>query len=164
MRGIRSLMFGRAGPGAVSRRQFFGASAGAAGVVLGSGLWTPTRSEEDLGRDARCPAPDPIPHTNKVPPVCFGAFHFFFPGPVDGSATPTDPEGVHPAGRDPSVIFNFDGVIGEADLNLTGTGTELTEKGEGDCGRYSFHTDMRFMKGRFVATDGHVHKGTFAFI
>jgi hypothetical protein len=68
---------------------------------------------------------------------------------------------VHPDGRDPSTIFNFDGVVGVADLNLTGTGTN-TSTGESD--RYEFHTDMRFLRGRFVGTDRRVHRGTFVFI
>ena len=166
--------FGRAGPdgspGLVSRRRFFGASAGAAGAVLGSAVWTPARSgereDDDDGkhgqRGAACPEADPIPHINAViSGLGFGAFHVFFPGPADGSAAPTDPEGVHPNGRDPSTIFNFDGVIGQADLNLTGTGTDTTT---GQSAPYGFHTDMRFMAGRFVGTDGQVHKGAFAFI
>jgi hypothetical protein len=52
-------------------------------------------------------------------------------------------------------------VIGEADLNLSGTGTDTTT---GASAPYKFHTDMRFMAGKFLATDGRVHKGTFAFI
>src|SRR5437867_3861649 len=168
--------FGRARPGAspgsVSRRRFFGASAGAAGAVLGSSLWTPAQSGEHENDDdddgsqrkpsATCPVADPIPHVNAViSGFGFGAFHVFFPGPADGSAAPSDPEGVHPDGRDPSTIFNFDGVIGQAELNLTGTGTDTTT---GQSAPYAFHTDMRFMAGRFVATDGQVHKGAFAFI
>lgn len=158
--------FSRVGPGgslrAVSRRQFFGTSAGAAGIMLGSGLWTPAGSDPGPGEPSPG-APDPIPHTNAAP-AAFGAFHFFFPGPVDGSPPPPsapDPEGVHPNGRDPSTIFNFDGVIGQADLTLTGTGTDTTT---GDSGQYHFHTDMRFMMGKFLATDGRVHEGAFAFI
>jgi hypothetical protein len=151
--------FFRAAPNAVSRRRFFGISAGAAGGVLGSGLWMPARGEPGEGEPS-CPDTDPIPHVNAVP-AAFGAFHFFFPGPVDGSAAPTDPEGAHPNGRDPSVILNFDGVIGEADLNMSGIGTDTTL---GASAPYAFHTDMRFMAGRFVATDGRVHKGAFAFI
>src|SRR5438105_1614115 len=124
MRTTRIGPFFRAGPFGVSRRRFVGITAGAAGGVLGSGLWVPARSEPGEGEPS-LGAPDPIPHTNAIP-AAFGAFHFFFPGPVNGSATPTDPEGAHPAGRDPSTIFNFDGVVGEADLNLTGTGTDTT--------------------------------------
>jgi hypothetical protein len=90
-------------------------------------------------------------------------FRFFFPGPVDGSPVAIDPEpaAAHAAGRDPSLIFNFDGVIGQADLTLTGTGTDTTT---GASDRYGFHTDMRFMAGKFIGTDGRVHRGTFAFI
>jgi hypothetical protein len=163
-------IFRRAGPPdsprTVSRRKFFGASAGAAGAVLGSGFWTPARSDGDrdgeLGnRDEPCPAADPIPHIFIPPPAPCERVHFFFPGPVEGTPFPTDPTGAHPGGRDPSTIFNFDGVIGEADLNLSGTGTDTTTGASAD---YEFHTDMRFMMGRFVATDGRVHKSAFAFI
>jgi hypothetical protein len=169
--------FPRAGPGSlvpdVSRRKFVGISASAAGAVFGSGLWTPARGEHDgdeRGRDEdehesgrRCPEQDPIPHINQGPPVGIGGFRFFFPGPVDGSPAATDPEPqtAHAAGRDPSLIFNFDGVIGQADLNLTGTGTDTTT---GASAHYGFHTDMRFMKGKFMGTDGRVHRGAFAFI
>jgi hypothetical protein len=73
----------------------------------------------------------------------------------------TDPSGVHPEGRDPSVIFNFKGFIGQADLNLTGTGTDLTT---GQSAPYKFHTDMRFMHGVFVGTDEIERKASFAFV
>jgi hypothetical protein len=157
----------RAGPNAVSRRRFFGMSAGAAGV-MSSGLWTPARADrddDDRDEDAvrHCPEQSPIPHVNMAAgPQTFGAFHFFFPGPVDGSPALGDPEpaAAHAAGRDPSLIFDFEGVIGQADLDLEGTGTDTT----GRSAHYGFHTDMRFMKGRFVGTDGRVHRGAFAFI
>jgi len=170
----------RAGPDAsrrlVSRRRFFGASAGAAGAVLGSGLWTPAPSAEremdddddrDRGeRGAKCPEPDPIPHTTLlgppgVPIPCPIAPHFFFPGNVEGLPAPTDPTGPQAGGRDPSTIFDFDGVIGEADVSLTGTGTDTTT---GQSAPYSFDADMRFMAGRFVGTDGALHTGAFVFI
>ncbi len=168
MNPIGYRMLGRAEPDVpahtISRRKFFG---GAVGAVLGSGLWSPARADHDRDErdddrfDGPCPAPDPIPHITRPPPAPQEPLHFFFPGPVDGSAAPTDPTGVHPTGRDPSTMFNFDGVLGVADLNLTGTGTN-TSTGESD--RYEFHTDMRFMRGRFLATDGRVHRGTFVFI
>ena len=173
-----SSRFGRAGPdvspGLVSRRRFFGASAGAAGVVLGSGLWTPAQGDRSRDDDAgdhdergpSCPAPDPIPFVG-IPPIpnpviaTCTRFHGFFPGNVEGTPAATDPTGPHPGGRDPSTIFNFDGVIGQADLTLTGTGTDTTT---GQSAPYDFNADMRFMAGRFVGTDGRVHKGAFAFI
>lgn len=154
-----------------SRRRFIRTAAGAAGVaggILGSGLWIPARGDDDQdekgGRGKSCPEQNAIPHINSAPgPASFGGFRFFFPGPVDGSPAPTDPEPqpAHAAGRDPATIFNFDGVIGQADLNLTGTGTDTTT---GATAKYGFHTDMRFMSGKFVGTDGKVHHGTFAFI
>jgi hypothetical protein len=87
--------------------------------------------------------------------------HFFFPGNVEGGPAATDPTGPQAGGRDPSTMFDFAGVIGQADLNLTGTGTDTTT---GQSAPYDFHTDMRFMAGKFVGTDGLVHKGAFAFI
>ena len=144
MRHVDLRKLPRAGPGFsvrnVSRRQFVGISAGAAGAgaVLGSGLWTPARGEQEQDdrdeRDERekgrqlCPEQDPIPHINMGPPSGIGGFRFFFPGPVDGSPAATDPEpaAAHAAGRDPSLIFNFDGVVGQADLILAGTGTDTT--------------------------------------
>ena len=162
--------FLRAGPNVVSRRRFFGIGAGAAGGVLGSGLWTPVLGErgdddrERAGEGTACPEQNPIPHINRAAgPQTFGSFHFFFPGPIDGTPSASDPEpaAAHAAGRDPSLIFNFDGVVGQADLDMSGVGTDLTTGAKSD---YTFHTDMRFMKGRFVGTDGRVHRGAFAFI
>jgi hypothetical protein len=175
MRRTAIEQFLRAGP--VSRRRFFGISAGAAGGVLGSGLWTPALGDRDHGHDRDhdddedrgresagrpCPEQNPIPHINGAT-LPIGSFHFFFAGPIDGSPAPTDPEPqpAHAAGRDPSTIFDFDGVVGQADLDLTGTGTDTTT---GVSAPYGFHTDMRFLAGRFVGTDGRVHRGAFAFI
>ena len=136
----------------ISRRNFIRASAGAAGtgLVLSSALPKPLLAAEEVHR--ACPIdPQPIPHTIDTG---FGTtIHHFFPGPVEG----VDPI----TGHDPSEIFDFSGVIAQADLLLTGTGTDLNT---GDSAPYDFHCDMRFMKGQFVAADGNTHKGAFAFI
>jgi hypothetical protein len=136
----------------ISRRNFIRASTGAAsaGLVLDSALSKPLFAAEEAHR--ACPVePQPIPHTIATP---FGTtIHHFFPGPVEG----VDPN----TGHDPSEIFDFSGVIAQADLLLSGTGTDLNT---GDSAPYDFHTDMRFMKGQFVAADGNAHKGAFAFI
>ena len=114
---------------------------------------------ESVGPSSVCEMPDPIPHVFTNP---FGNFHFFFPAPVEGTDAPnTDPTGAHANGRDPSVIYNFRGLVGQADLNLTGAGTNLSN---GATAPYAFHTDMRFMKGEFVGTDGSTRRGAFAFI
>ncbi len=136
----------------ISRRKFFSTStvAVSAGLTLGSS-GKPLFADDDEGNRS-CPVePDPIPHTVATP---FGTtIHVFGPGPVEG----IDPN----TGHDPSLITDFSGVIAEADLNLTGTGTDLNT---GNSAPYDFHADMRFMKGKFVAADGETHRGTFAFI
>jgi len=151
----------------VSRRGFFGRAAVAGtGIVLSSGIPVAGLTHGGSGREGLgrcgpevCNLPVPIPH---VTPTPFGTtIHHFFPGPVEGTAFPTDPTGAHPDGRDPSEIFNFEGFIGQADLLLTGTGKDLAT---GATGRYQFHTDMRFMKGAFVGTDGIERRSTFVFV
>ena len=59
------------------------------------------------------------------------------------------------------MIFNFKGFVGVADLNLTGTGTDLQT---GANVPYGFHTDMRFMDGVFVGTDLIERHGSFVFV
>ena len=154
---------------AVSRRGFFGRAAVAgSAVLLGSSIPSKVGAEDKkdkkeeaspCGLPGLCDFPVPIPHINTPPP---GGGHFYFPGPVDGSQVLSlDPSGAHPEGRDPSVIFNFKGFVGVADLNLTGTGTDLQT---GARVPYGFHTDMRFMHGVFVGTDLIERRGSFVFI
>ena len=116
---------------------------GAAGAVLLSGL--PGRA---LAGKAASGIPTPIPAG------------FFFPGRVDGSLAATDPTGTH-AGRDPSTIFNFNGFIGLANVELSGTGTDTTT---GETADYGFEADMRFFKGVFVDSVGRTQRGAFVFI
>ena len=153
----------------VSRRNFFGRAAiASSAVLLGSSIPSKVEAEkkkEDKREESRCGLPGlcdfpvPIPHVNTPQPP--GGAHFYFPGPVDGSAAPTDPTGTYPDGRDPSPIFNFKGFVGVADLNLTGTGTDLQT---GAKVPYGFHTDMRFMHGVFVGTDLIARRGSFVFV
>jgi len=144
--------------GGLSRRRFFGRAAATSGaVLLGSSIPVKLRAQDE-GLPGLCDFPLPIPHINVPPP---GGGHVYFPGPVSGAAVPTDPSGAHPEGRDPSVIFNFKGVVGVGDFNLSGTGTDLTT---GQTAPYTFHTDMRFMDGVFVGTDGVQRRGAFVFV
>jgi hypothetical protein len=149
----------------LSRRSFFGRAAiASSAMLLGSGIPAKIRAQENedgastCGSPGLCDFPVPIPHINTPPP---GGAHFYFPGPVSGAPAATDPSGAHPEGRDPSPIFNFKGFIGVADLNLTGTGTDLEANASVP---YNFHTDMRFMHGVFVGTDLIERKGSFAFV
>jgi hypothetical protein len=75
--------------------------------------------------------------------------HFHFPGPVD-SGTPNS------VGGDPSLIYNFNGFVGVA--HVQGTGTD-------NSGNTLFwDTDLRFMDGVFKASDGSAQHTTFAFV
>ena len=146
----------------VSRRNLIRGAAGTAagaGFVLGSGLWKPLVADDGDEDEGHCGVALPIPHISMAPPP--RPAHLFFPGPVDGSAVPTDPHGAEPNGRDPSTITNFEGFIGQVDLNFSGMGTD-TETGM--TSPYDFHTDTRFMKGAFIGSDERRHHGTFAFI
>lgn len=136
----------------ISRRNFIWTSSGVAGAGLVLDSTLPKSLLATDGEHRACPVqPQPIPHTIATP---FGTtIHFFFPGKVEG----VDPN----TGHDPSVIFDFSGIIAGADLLLTGTGTDLVT---GESAPYGFHTDMRFMSGQFVAADGETHRGAFAFI
>jgi len=149
----------------VLRRGFLQTAAGA-GFILSSGLSTPARADDDddhegkahEGKAVHCAVPLPQPHATAGP---FGPLHFYFPGPIDGSAAATDGTGTHPEGRDPSTITNFSGFVGEVDLVFSGTATDTNT---GSKATYQFHTDTRFMKGEFIASDEQRHKGAFAFI
>jgi hypothetical protein len=146
----------------LSRRNLIrGAASTAAGtgLFLGSGLRLGARADDDddEGRET-CALALPQPHTTAGP---FGPLHFYFPGPIDGSAAATDGSGTHPEGRDPSTITNFEGFVGQVDLTFSGTGMDTKT---GATAPYTFHTDTRFMKGLFIGSDERTRRGAFAFI
>lgn len=137
----------------LNRRNFIRGAAGTAagaGVLLGSGLRLPVFAKEE--EQESCPdLPRPIPHITTPP-----GQHFFFPGPVDA-----DPMTSPNTGHDPSLITDFKGMIGQANLFLTGKGTKLDT---GESATYGFHADWRFLSGEFIAVDGLRHHGTLTFI
>src|SRR5260370_36792185 len=112
----RNLIRGEAGPAA------------GAGLLLGSGLrLSALADDEDEGEHNKCKAvPRSIPQITTPP-----GGHFFFPGPVDANPM-TSPN----TGHDPSIITDFSGVIGQADLNFSGTATDLNT---GASATYDFH-------------------------
>ena len=140
----------------LSRRSLIRGVAGTtagAGLLLGSGVRLAARTDDDDEENGnKCKAvPRPIPHISTPPGT-----HFFFPGPVDASLT-TSPDN----GHDPSIITDFRGMIAGADLNFSGTGTNLET---GASAKYDFHADMRFMDGVFIGLDSEEHRGTIGFI
>jgi hypothetical protein len=123
---------------AVSRRAFIAGGAGAAGVALGAGMLEPLTVR--AGRAAN-PAPKPTTSTVTLNGVTFSLVFF---GP----------------GLDPSSITDFNGFVGVADVQGTGTATNS----DGSTEMLLFDTDMRFMSGVYVAQDGSTHKATFGFV
>ncbi len=119
---------------ALSRRAFMGSMASVAGAAMGASL-LPTSV---LAAKPFSSAPKPTANT------VFDTFHVTFFGP----------------GIDPSSIGDFNGFVGVADLQGTGTGTNP----DGSPETLLFDTDMRFMSGVYVGQDGAVHKGTFGFV
>jgi hypothetical protein len=63
-------------------------------------------------------------------------------------------------GLDPSSITDFNGFVGVADVQGTGTATYP----DGSKETLLYDTDMRFMSGTYVGKDGQVYKGTFGFV
>jgi hypothetical protein len=127
---------------AISRRAFIGKTAGVAGAALGASLLNPATAFAHKQRNA---APRPTANTTTIPPPAPPiAFHFTGFG----------------AGTDPSSITDFKGVVGVADVQGNGTGTNP----DGSTETLLFDTDMRFMSGVYVGVDGEVHKGAFVFV
>ncbi len=124
---------------AISRRQFLGTAAGAAGLLLGSSLLSPARA-------AVCADPRPIPGG-------FAEFgHFYHQCYPDQDTADTE---------DPSTITDFNGHIGLA--YVQGMGTH-TDKMTGTVSHLPYRVDLRFMKGVYVGQDGKQHHGAFAAI
>jgi hypothetical protein len=122
----------------MSRRRFLHAAAGTLGA-LGAGLLCPTPVRA-AGRD-----PKPIPAV------------FNFPGPADQMSDGTP---AHP-GNDPSSINDFDGYIGVAAMQGTGTGTNTDT---GDMTPFLFDSDLRFMQGVYRSLDGRFIEGSLVLV
>jgi hypothetical protein len=121
----------------VSRRRFIGGAATALGTVLGASVLRPSAA---LAKTQNA-APNPIPGGTTINGI---TFHFLPFGP----------------GQEPATITDFNGFVGVARVQGTGTGTNP----DGSTETLLYDTDVRFMKGVYVGKDGAVHKGTFGFI
>jgi hypothetical protein len=121
----------------LSRRAFMGSMAAVAGATAGAGL-VPANV---LAAKPANSAPKPTASKVTLNGVTF-SLAFFGPG------------------IDPSSITDFNGFVGVADVQGTGTGTNP----DGSTETLLFDTDMRFMSGVYVGVDGAVHKGAFGFI
>jgi hypothetical protein len=99
--------------------------------------------------DRSVPSAGPLPIPGTFNPGLGGPdIHFQKPGPADTTSGRF--------GGEPSTITDFNGFIGVA--HVQGTGTD-------DNGNTLFwDTDLRFMKGVFQDSAGNIQKGTFAFV
>ena len=124
---------------ALSRREFLGTAAGAAGLLLGSSLLSPARATV-------CADPRPIPGGFSE----FGhVYHQLYPN-QDTADT-----------EDPSTITDFNGHIGMAYVEGMGTHTDKTTS---RVSHLPYRVDLRFMKGVYVGKDSKTHHGAFAAI
>lgn len=114
-----------------------GSVAGVAGAALGSGL-LPVGA---LAAKSVNTAPRPTSQQLTINGLTF-SLAFFGPG------------------VDPSTIGDFNGFVGVADVQGSGTATNP----DGSTETLLFDTDMRLISGVYVGQDGAVHKGTFGFV
>jgi hypothetical protein len=131
-------------PGAQSRRQFIrsAASAASVGAALGSRVWRPSLAEAHWAHE-----PVPIPRGTSL---LGGAFHVFGPGLID------------PIDAEPSTITDFNGFVG---ITFVSGEVTRTNAKTGEVRTLPFlDSDMRFMEGIFLGTDGRVHQRAFAFV
>jgi len=92
-------------------------------------------------------APVPIPGGS---PALGGGYHVFGPAAFD------------PIDAEPVTITNLNASVGLA--YVSGMVTQTNTK-TGEMVRLPFvNSDMRFMQGVFLGTDGKVHPGAFAFV
>ena len=105
----------------------------------------------DLLEDRTVPSVAPLPIPGGFPiPNPFGGpdVHGNLAGPVDSTL-----DGI---GGEPSSITNFNGFVGVAHVEGTGT--------DGSGNNLLWDADLRFMKGVFEGADGKLQNGTFAFV
>ena len=123
----------------LTRRAFLGSTAGATGAILGSSLIQPAAA---LAGN---------PHTDSTPKPTTSKLSL---NGLDFSITSFGP------GADASTITDFNGFVGVADVQGTGTATNP----DGSMETLLFDTDMRFMTGTYVGKDGKVYHGSFGFV
>jgi len=95
-------------------------------------------------------APLPIPGGTGPGPLGGPFIHQNLAGPAD--APP-------PFGNEPNQINDFNGFIGVAEIQGTGTATDTAT---GATSTFLFDADFRFMQGIYRGVDGGLHYGTFA--
>jgi hypothetical protein len=122
----------------MSRAQFVRRGAVAVGALAGLGL---LKTRAALGSSGFDPKPIPGGFDENFNIVPSGAFIHVLPPAI---------------GFEMATITDFDGVIAAGEIQGTARGTDGTQ--------YTFDTDMRFMRGRYIGMDGRLRDGSFAFV
>jgi hypothetical protein len=124
---------------------------GAAGAVVGAGLFRPTPAFADNSGQHLCALANPIP----------GGVVPFKPFGVPVHHNPLNPAVPLANIHDPSQITDFDGFVGLTHIRGGGTGTNTAT---GVATPLAFQADMGFAQGKFIGTDGHSHQAALAFV
>ena len=122
------------------RRRFLTSVAGAAGLPF----WLPDGANAGQGK-GKGAAPKPI--AGGAMPLGIFIHHF----PAQPTGTPLS------ALNEPSQITDFKGYVGLNRIRGGGTSPQFVQT-------LAYQADMGFMKGQFIAEDGHLHQGVFGFI
>lgn len=136
-------------PKSLSRRSLF---RGAVGTALGAGFLRSTSAyASDDPEHAACFGPNPIP----------GGVAALSPYGIFVHHNPIRPVAHLADISDPSQITDFDGFVGLTHILGGGTGIDTTT---GATTPLAYQADMGFGKGKFIGSDGRMHRGTFAFV
>lgn len=103
------------------------------------------------GESMQCVGPNPIP----------GGVLGLAPYGIFVHHNPLNPANSLASIHDPSQITDFDGFVGLTHIRGGGTGTDTTT---GSTMPLAYQADMGFSKGKFIGTDGRVHRGTQVFV
>jgi hypothetical protein len=136
-----------------TRRAFLGRVA-SAGTAIGGGFLS---SRSARANDGGLPTiiegtrPNPIP----------GGVAPFMPFAIFIHHNPLNPAVPLADINDPSQITDFDGFVGLTHIRGGGIGTNTVT---GATLPLAFQADMGFSQGEYIGTDGHQHRGAFAFV
>ena len=137
----------------ISRRRILRYGVAGAATATAAAFVPGTHPAYASGTPQVLPAPRPIPGGLELPDG--SVIHVFPPGPPSVTLPFT---GVQLQGldHDPSVITDYAGFTALAFHVGAATGN--------DGASYNLETDMRVMSGRYVAADGSLRRGVFAFV
>lgn len=129
----------------LNRRGFLEKSGLTLGALLGAGLLPGVSRNALFGGTRVATGATPLPIPGGTDLLGDGRiFHLFLPG----------------IGAEPSTITDFNGFVGWAAVGGMGTHTPAGQAAQ----HLPFESDMRFLAGDFIGTDGKTHHGAFAFI